>query len=226
MPYLAEHEEPFVLISTGTWSVTINPFNSQPLTPELLRRDCLSFMTPRGEATRAARVFLGREHDFQVERIAAHFHVKPDFYRSIVLARPYDETSADFRPGCMAGTGPFPDQLAGEWDLSGFRTASDAYQHLMHGLIAILLESIHLVWQGEKIIFVDGGFARNPLFMQTLSLEFSESRNPHAGSPASHGPGRPGTPGARRGTQENAAALHQRSRPPAARVARPPGVKG
>lgn len=175
MPYLAENHEPFVLISTGTWSVTINPFNSQPLTPELLRRDCLSFMTPRGEAVCAARVFLGREHDFQVERIAAYFHVKPDFYRSIVLARPYDETTADFRPACMAGTGPFPEQLAGEWELVGFRSASDAYQHLMHGLIAILLESVHLVWQGEKVIFVDGGFARNPLFMQTLSWNFPKA---------------------------------------------------
>jgi L-fuculokinase len=175
MPYLAENDDPFVLISTGTWSVTINPFNSQPLTPELLRRDCLSFMTPRGEATRASRVFLGREHDYQVERIATFFHVKPDFYRSIVLARPYDETSTTFTPACMAGTGPFPDQPAADWDLSGFRTASDAYQHLMHGLINILLESIHLVWQGEKTIFVDGGFARNPLFMQTLSWNFPKA---------------------------------------------------
>ncbi|UOG73269.1 FGGY family carbohydrate kinase [Hymenobacter tibetensis] len=172
MPYLAETDEPFVLVSTGTWSVTINPFNSQPLTPELLRRDSLSFLTPGGQPMRAARVFLGREHDYQVDRIAKHFHVKPDFYRSLVLARPYDEASASFQPACMAGTGPFPDRPAAEWDITGFRTASDAYQHLMHGLINLLLESIHLVWQGEKIIYVDGGFARNPLFMQTLSWNF------------------------------------------------------
>jgi L-fuculokinase len=175
MPYLAENDEPFVLVSTGTWSVTINPFNSQPLTPELLRRDSLSFLTPRAQPMRAARVFLGSEHDHQVLRIASHFHVKPDFYRSIVLARPYDETSADFIPALMAGTGPFPDQVAGDWDLSGFRTAGDAYQHLMHGLISILLASIRLVWQGEKVIFVDGGFARNPLFMQTLSWNFPKA---------------------------------------------------
>jgi L-fuculokinase len=175
MPYLAETDEPFVLVSTGTWSVTINPFNSQPLTPELLRRDSLSFLTPRGQPMRAARVFLGREHDYQVQRIAAHFHVKPDFYHSLVLARPYDEASASFKPACMAGTGPFPDEPAAEWDITGFRTASDAYQHLMHGLINLLLESIHLVWQGEKIIYVDGGFARNPLFMQTLSWNFPKA---------------------------------------------------
>jgi L-fuculokinase len=175
MPYLAENDEPFVLVSTGTWSVTINPFNSQPLTPELLRRDSLSFLTPRGQPMRAARVFLGSEHDHQVARIAEHFHVKPDFYRSLVLARPYDETSADFRPALMAGTGPFPDLPAAEWDLSGFSTAGDAYQHLMHGLISILLASIRLVWQGERTIFVDGGFARNPLFMQTLSWNFPKA---------------------------------------------------
>jgi L-fuculokinase len=175
MPYLLEVDEPFMLVSTGTWWVTINPFNSQPLTPELLRRDVVSFLTPRGQPMRAGRAFLGREHDYQVERIAQYFHVKPDFYRSLVLARPYDEASACFVPACLAGGGPLPDQPAGEWDLTGFRTANDAYQHLIHGLVNILLASMHLVWQGEKIIYVDGGFARNPLFMQTLSWNFPKA---------------------------------------------------
>jgi hypothetical protein len=164
-----------MLVSTGTWWVTINPFNSQPLTPELLRRDVVSFLTPRGQPMRAARAFLGREHDYQVERIAQYFHVKPDFYRSLVLARPYDEASACFVPACLAGGGPLPDAPEGEWDVTGFRTANDAYQHLIHGLVNILLASMKLVWQGEKIIYVDGGFARNPLFMQTLSWNFPKA---------------------------------------------------
>jgi sugar (pentulose or hexulose) kinase len=175
MPYLLEVDEPFMLVSTGTWWVTINPFNSQALTPELLWRDVVSFLTPRGQPMRASRAFLGREHDYQVERIAQYFHVKPDFYRSLVLARPYDEASASFVPACLAGGGPLPDAPEGEWDLSGFRTANDAYQHLIHGLVNILLASMKLVWQGEKIIYVDGGFARNPLFMQTLSWNFPKA---------------------------------------------------
>jgi L-fuculokinase len=175
MPYLLEVDEPFMLVSTGTWWVTINPFNSQPLTPDLLQRDVVSFLTPRGQPMRAARAFLGREHDYQVERIAQHFHVKPDFYRSIVLARPYDDASASFVSACLAGGGPQPDKPEGEWDITGFRTANDAYQHLIHGLVNILLASMKLVWQGEKIIYVDGGFARNPLFMQTLSWNFPQA---------------------------------------------------
>ncbi|KAA9331674.1 carbohydrate kinase [Hymenobacter busanensis] len=174
LPYLLQTEEPFLLVSTGTWAITLNPFNDQPLTPELLRRDCLSYLSPKGHMTKAARVFFGREHDYQVERIANYFHVQPDFFHSLVLARPYDEASHRFRPWCMVGTGPFPEQPAEEWDLSVFKTAGDAYQHLMHGLIDILKESINLIRQDEKILYVDGGFARNPPFMQVLSWHFPE----------------------------------------------------
>lgn len=53
----------------------------------------------------------------------------------------------------MAGTGPFPEQPAAEWDLAGFGTAGEAYQHLMHGLMQLLKASIDLVRQGENIIF-------------------------------------------------------------------------
>ncbi|KUG09139.1 FGGY-family carbohydrate kinase [Solirubrum puertoriconensis] len=174
LPYLLECSDPFLLVSTGTWAITLNPFNDQPLTPELLRRDCLSYLSPKGRMTKAARVFFGREHDYQVQRIANHFHVKSDFYRSIVLARPYDEASASFKPWCMAGTGPFPDEPVLEWELDGFKTAGEAYHHLIHGLMDILTESINLVRQDERIIYVDGGFARNPLFMQVLSWNFPQ----------------------------------------------------
>ncbi|QDA59433.1 FGGY-family carbohydrate kinase [Hymenobacter jejuensis] len=176
LPYLQQHEEPFLLISTGTWAITLNPFNRQPLTTELLRRDCLSFLSPKGEMTKASRVFFGREHDFQVQRIAHHFHVKPDFYHSLVQVRPPDELSSAFKPWCMHGTGPFPEQPAQEWDLTVFGTAVEAYQHLMQGLMSILKESISLVRQNERMIYVDGGFARNPLFMQTLACQFPDAK--------------------------------------------------
>ncbi|TGD80723.1 FGGY-family carbohydrate kinase [Hymenobacter wooponensis] len=172
VPYMQEDEKPFLLVSTGTWAVTFNPFNREPLTPELLRRDCLSYLSPKGEMTKASRVFFGREHDFQVQRIAHHFHVKPDFYQSLMVARPYEEVADPFHPWCMRGTGPFPEEQVSEWDLSGFKTAADAYQHLMQGLMGILTESINLIRKEEKLIYVDGGFARNPLFMQLLATNF------------------------------------------------------
>ena len=41
IPYLASFSEPFVLISTGTWCISLNPFNSEALTTEELQQDCL-----------------------------------------------------------------------------------------------------------------------------------------------------------------------------------------
>ncbi|TPG67556.1 FGGY-family carbohydrate kinase [Hymenobacter nivis] len=176
LPYLRRHAAPFLLVSTGTWAVTFNPFNQQPLTTELLRRDCLSYLSPQGQGVLAARVFLGREHDYQVQHIANHFRIKAEFshefYKTQVTARPADPAAAPFRPWCMHGTGPYPEQPAQAWDLAGFRTAGDAYQHLMRGLVDILAASIRLVRQDEPTIFLDGGFARNPLFRELLAEAF------------------------------------------------------
>jgi sugar (pentulose or hexulose) kinase len=38
IPYLVSFQEPFVLISTGTWCISLNPFNHTPLTDEELQR--------------------------------------------------------------------------------------------------------------------------------------------------------------------------------------------
>ncbi len=172
LPYAAQQATPFLLVSTGTWAVVLNPFNAQPLTPELLRRDGLRFLSPKGVPTLAARVFLGREHDYQVQRIVEHFGVQPDFYHSLLVAWPLAEASGRFVPWCMAGTGPYPERPAAAWDLTGFGTAGEAYQQLMHGLVRLLKTSIDLVRQAEDTIFVDGGFARNPLFLQVLGMHY------------------------------------------------------
>jgi L-fuculokinase len=179
LPYLRQPTQPFLLVATGTWAVTFNPFNQQPLTAELLRRDCLSYLAPSGQPLPAARVFIGREHDYQLTRIATHFHLTEplsrDFYQAEVRPRPADWLAPAFRPWCMHGTGPFPEQPAEQWDLTGFRTAGEAYQHLLRGLVALLGASISLVRQDEKLLFVDGGFARNPLFMALLGEAFPEA---------------------------------------------------
>lgn len=172
VPYLLQNDEPFMLLSTGTWCINLNPFNSQPLTPDLLRRDCLSYMSPKGQTTKASRVFFGREHDFQVERIASHFNVQPDFYKAITQLPAEQPPAVEFCPACMTGTGPFPNQPAQDWDITAFSSAEAAYQCLMQGLMNILNVSIDLVGTGEKLFYVDGGFARNPLFMALLKKHY------------------------------------------------------
>jgi sugar (pentulose or hexulose) kinase len=67
IPYLTGFTEPFVLISTGTWMISMNPFNSTPLTAEELDADCLCYLTPEGRQVKSSRYFGGDEHENPVE---------------------------------------------------------------------------------------------------------------------------------------------------------------
>jgi L-fuculokinase len=176
--YLSENEDtPFVLVSTGNWGIAFNPFNQQPLTPALLRANCLHYLTSGGEPLLAACLLLGQEHDYQVERIARHFSTQPTFYRSLVSARPSEQLTDDFRPTWLDSVEPARDAapLVEEWSLVPFKTAADAYQHLMYALVNRTKAAIDRVRQDEPTIFVDGGFARNPLFMQYLKRHYSSA---------------------------------------------------
>ena len=178
LPYSAEQSEPFILISTGTWCINLNSFNQTPLLPRsarsdnenLMERDCLSYMTPQGKMTKASRVFFGKEHDYQVERIAEHFNVKNDFYKTIKYTNQNPQT--DFIPACMEGTGPFPQKAEKVWDIGVYLTADEAYFALMRGLIDILKVSIGLIDNAVPTFFIDGGFARNTTFIGMLKKDF------------------------------------------------------
>src|SRR5690606_5886507 len=73
IPYLLNFHEHFILISTGTWCISLNPFNDEELTKEQLEQDCLFYMTYEGAPVKASRLFAGYEHDKQTKRIADHF---------------------------------------------------------------------------------------------------------------------------------------------------------
>ncbi|TDB64157.1 FGGY-family carbohydrate kinase [Arundinibacter roseus] len=174
VPYRMAFKKPFILLSTGTWCVNFNPFANNPLTSDQLERDCLHFMTPEGSGVKASRVFMGREHDFQVVRIAEYFKVAPDFYRSITFNPA--ELKADappFYPACMEGNGPFPEHQPGEWQISAFATAESAYHQLMIALTHIVATSLKLIGAEDvPTLFVDGGFAKNQIFTQLLARHF------------------------------------------------------
>src|SRR5690606_19418935 len=62
IPYLLNFHEPFVLISTGTWCISFNPFNEEALTKEQLEKDCLFYFTYAGTPVKASRLFGGFVH--------------------------------------------------------------------------------------------------------------------------------------------------------------------
>nr|HPH19344.1 hypothetical protein [Haliscomenobacter sp.] len=168
-------KEHFLLLSTGTWCINLNPFNDAHLSTEALRCDCLAYLTPKGNPVKASRVFFGREHDHQVERIAQHYGLEAGFYKKL-NGQEQVSIQSGFLPACMEGTGPIPGQQNGNWDFSGCTEAISAYYSLMRGLMDLLKTSIELVDNGVPKFYVDGGFAQNSVFMNMLATDFPDKQ--------------------------------------------------
>lgn len=151
VPYLSFAKEPFILVSTGTWNITLNPFNSIPLTSRELERDCLCYLTFRGQPVKASRLFAGHEHDEKIKSLAKQFNVNESYFLSL-------------------GPGETDNRSSGEVEA--------AYTDFMNDLVRKQEESIRMVMDGSATtrIFIDGGFAKNRIFMAFLSNRFPEHK--------------------------------------------------
>ena len=69
IPYIRCSPEKFMLISTGTWCISLHPFNADPLTSAELKQDALCYLTPSGEPVKASRVFLGKKYEVLVKEL-------------------------------------------------------------------------------------------------------------------------------------------------------------
>ncbi|RZK51476.1 MAG: carbohydrate kinase, partial [Pedobacter sp.] len=174
IPYLANFTTPFVLLSTGTWCIALNPFNQEPLTAEQLKKDCLCYMHFKGKAVKASRIFAGNEHEQQLKRIADHYDRAAYLFKHL-----------KFNPGLFLKLGtkvPENSQPQTEFaavsafvarDLSLFKTAEEAYHQLIFDLVKQQTYSLKLILnEGVKRIFVDGGFGKNAIYMHLLSIAF------------------------------------------------------
>jgi L-fuculokinase len=177
IPYLACFDEPFVLISSGTWCISLNPFNQTLLTAEELQQDCLCYLTYRGKAVKSSRLFAGNEHEQQIKRLAAHFNKAADYYKTVGLNpelfshRPVEQSSDKPKSTALVG-----ESIFGQRNLAHFSTYEEAYHQLMVDIMTQQTASTQLVLNGAPVkkLFVDGGFSKNPIYMHLLAHAFPE----------------------------------------------------
>ena len=168
IPYLLNFQEPFILISTGTWCISLNPFNQEKLTEEQLHNDCLLYMTYDGSPVKASRLFTGYEHEQQIKRIAEYFQIAMGHFKHIKIK--WELIGKIKERLCLYdGLKSF-----GEVDLSSFNDYIEAYHALMYYLADLQLTSTKLVMTKHPVkrLFVDGGFSKNNIFMNLLALMF------------------------------------------------------
>ena len=176
IPYLTSFHEPFVLISTGTWSITMNPFNNTPLQPEDLERDCLCYLHYQGKPVKSSRIFAGYEHDQQVKRISAFFKQGISKYKNMIYdARIIDELLEERKSRKEKAPENNKVSAFAARDLASFSSDTKAYHQFMLDLVVQQKASSSLVIGKEvKRIFVDGGFSKNSIFMNLLARVFPD----------------------------------------------------
>lgn len=176
IPYFASFKEPFILLSTGTWCISLNPFNQSPLTDNELAQDCLCYLSYEGKPVKASRLFAGYQHEQQVKRLALHFN-KPNEYFAGVACNV--ELLDNLKAGINATQNTNDKPMAGqsvfaERDLNSFQNYEEAYHQLIHDIAKQQIESTKLVLKGTLVrrIFVDGGFSKNAIYMYLLAEAF------------------------------------------------------
>jgi len=187
LPFLVGNLKPFILLSTGTWSVTLNPFNAKSITHQELEQDCLNYMSVDGRAVRASRLFLGNEYNQQIEKLSLHFNVDPDYHKKIKFSKKIfknlkTKNKRVFHFESMASTSDQP--IKTEYQV--FENFEEAYHKLMHELVLEQVASTRLTFTKNPVdkIYIEGGFAENDLFVKMLSLSLKALKVRRTKSPS------------------------------------------
>lgn len=172
LPFILKNQEPFMVLSTGTWSITLNPFNSDMLSKEDLTRDCLNYLQVDGRPVKASRLFLGNEYKIWTQHLAKHFNVEENNHKNIhpdkkILESLHKRSDSSFKWESLDNR----ESKLAQTDLSQFSSYEEAYHKLIVDLVNLQVEALLLAKGENKIrkIFVDGGFVDNPLFIQLLT---------------------------------------------------------
>lgn len=170
IPYMVNFQEPFVLLSTGTWCISLNPFNDTPLTVEELKEDCLCYLTYQGRQVKASRLFAGNEHEEGIRRLADFFQQDGLKYRSVE----FNPEITDRLQKQMQLAGGQP--LFAQRNLAAYASYEEAYHQLMLDIMVQQVRSTKLVTNGSPVrrLFVDGGFGKNPIYMNLLAAAFPQ----------------------------------------------------
>ncbi|MGD0342047.1 MAG: hypothetical protein ABSA76_10115, partial [Bacteroidales bacterium] len=177
-PYFAASKGKFILISTGTWCINMNPFNAEKLTAEQLDHDCLCYLSITKQPVKSSRLFMGHLHELAVQKLNEHFKKDEDYYKSVKTdARLIDLCRRNSIKGRVYfENDPFSREVKEKIDFFVFKTFEEGYHRLMVELSELAAEAIDLVIPADndiENIYLTGGFSKNPIFVKLISDAYS-----------------------------------------------------
>ena len=176
-PYFSSSKGKFLLLSTGTWCINMNPFNTEKLTSEQLDQDCLCYLSITRQPVKSSRFFLGHHHESAAKQISDHFSKPEDYFKKVrfdshlsaLLKTKFSEKKIFFKPF------PFLRDLKDSIDMYEFGSFEEAYHQLMIELCDLTIGSINLILPSHdetSNIYITGGFSNNELFLNMIKEAF------------------------------------------------------
>lgn len=180
-PYFSGSAGKFILLSTGTWCINMNPFNSEKLTAEQLDQDCLCYMSINRQPVKSSRLFLGHIHETGVKMLSGHFGKPEDYFKTVKFDREqaalckskYEKTRIFFQ------NPPLEREFNEKIDLFQFKSFEQAYHQLMLELGDLTLNSISLILPEKddtSVIYITGGFSKNEHFVNVIREHFPDKK--------------------------------------------------
>ncbi len=178
IPYLKSFHHPFALISTGTWCISLNPFNQNPLIPMELQLDCLQYLSFEGKPVKASRLFAGHEHELMLKKIAAHYNVNPKILHTLEFNKEIAATLINLQQDNTIEPNKLGQHDSGfnNRDLSKYESFDVAYHQLLIDVVRQQVKSTALVLKNTNVkeLYVDGGFSTNSIYMNLLAAGFPQ----------------------------------------------------
>ncbi len=179
-PYFGSNWK-FLLLSTGTWCINMNPFNNEKLTSWQLDNDCLCYISINCQPVKSSRLFLGNMHETAVNMINQHFgtisdayiNSKPDLTIEKRLKEKFGDRRFFLKPGLYSRE--FIERI----DLFDFSSFDEAYHQLMRELGEITIEAINLILpenDDTENLYITGGFSKNMLFPRIIATAFPSKK--------------------------------------------------
>ena len=175
LPYILSKKKPFLLLSTGTWSIALNPYNSESLSVKDIESNCLNYLRIDGKRVKASRFFMGNEYRLQVEKLTDYYEKEYGYHREVQFNRDIYLKLIEKPKVYFKFEGISLQRLPHETELEPFATFEEAYHQLMIELMELQIDTIsNAIGNSDiKTIYIDGGFTDNDVFMKLMSHHFS-----------------------------------------------------
>ena len=159
LPYIQCADEKFILMSTGTWVVVFFPFEDE----HQKIAHPLKYLQVDSKQTQAVRLLIGKEYEYQLEKISQKFEVETSSLHVLPLEKSRLEQSQ--KGSCFEFKYLDNDKYKDKVELS---SAEQAIHQLNFELCEKLVQAMKIDTKSNMTIYIEGGFTKNKFFLASL----------------------------------------------------------